>query len=215
MRLGNELDRVVAVGTITNSSEPTGIFQTSGVTTVLPTFPVTGPLMVTDAETLAWGINKVYRGSVWNPSYIASDTTYRRFRSVPVGTDDSRRVFGMDPANYMLFDWPFKINNNIPDGYVGFAALKMYRMYRREGTEVRYSEEGKTLMLANSALLFVRPLWRPVVRSHSGGCDDQRFNDWLKNSRAGPPSQRPFGSPPSSGGWPALLTPSSTNEDES
>lgn len=150
-----ELDKVVATGN--GTTQPTGLFTASGTTDVPSASGTSGPYSVGDAETLAWALPKAYRNQrVERCAFIGNDATYRRFRSVPRGTDDAQRIFGMDHMSYTLLEWPFRINNSIPDGYCGFSALRRYRMYRRLGSQVRWTDQGQTLALKNTSLLVLR-----------------------------------------------------------
>jgi hypothetical protein len=51
---------------------------------------------------LVFGIGKQYRVPHFNPMFVGNDVTYRRARSVNVGSGDARRVFGMDHSNDLV-----------------------------------------------------------------------------------------------------------------
>ena len=159
------LDRVILYGNVSGSAnEPTGIFNASGTTGIVPTFPVNGPLMVSDAETLMYGVAKATRGAQGGRvAFFSNDTTYRRFRSIPTGTDNSQRVFGMTIGDYKLLDVPYKVQNDVPDGYVGYGNMAYYRMYRRMGMEIRTVTDGITLAQSNTQAIVVRSRWAGSV----------------------------------------------------
>jgi hypothetical protein len=74
------LDRVIAVGD--GVSEPKGIFNTAGVTTV-PSSAPTGPLAIADAEGLMFGVNKAYRTSRGGRNVFISNEDLRQHRLLP------------------------------------------------------------------------------------------------------------------------------------
>ena len=154
MRMAQELDQVIAVGDGTN--EPQGIFTAPGTVAVGSVNGTSGPLAIADAEQLTFGVGKQYRVAGNNCMFIGSDQGYRRFRAVPVGTADQRRVFGMDHSNYTLLESPFKVCNDVPDGSFAFGAMKKYRLWRRMGMNLRMTNEGSTLTLADETLLFCK-----------------------------------------------------------
>lgn len=151
----SELDRVIAIGN--GSTEPVGIFGTSGITDIgVPAAGNGAAPQVDDYERLVFAVGKQYRNPAMRCAFIANDVSYKRARGIPVGGADARRVFGMDHQSYMVLDYPFVINNSISNAYAMFGALAKYRLYRRQAQEVRFTTEGKTLGLANTALLIVR-----------------------------------------------------------
>lgn len=149
-----EMDKVVAVGDGTN--QPTGLANTTGPTSVLATFPNNGPITADDAERLIFGVAKQYRLPAWQPCFVSNDQVYRRFRSIPLGTDNAGRLFGNEIKDYSLFGYDYRISNDMADNQLLFCCTRKYRMYRRSGTEIRWSQEGQTLMSKNTALLIVR-----------------------------------------------------------
>ncbi len=62
----------------------------------------------------------------------------------------------MNEQSYQILEYPYRVQNNIPDGEIAFCALRRYRMYRRMGQEVRWETTGQTLALKNTNLLVVR-----------------------------------------------------------
>ncbi len=153
-RFQAELDKCIAVGD--GSSQPEGIFSASGVNTLSAANGTSGPLTVGDIESLIFGVGKQYRISALAPSFVMTDEGYRRARAVPVGTSDQRRVFGMDHQRYMLMEYPARIANDVTEGSFAFCCLRKYRLYRRLGMQVQWSDAGETLMRKNTALLAVR-----------------------------------------------------------
>lgn len=152
--MANELDRVIAIGD--GTTQPQGIFTASGVTTLNSSGGAGAAPTVDDYEALLFAIGKQYRKSAYRCAYISSDTSYSRLRGIPVGTTDARRVFGMDHESYSTFGYPHRINNDVPNAKVGFGALARYRMYRRQGQEIRWVTEDAELARKNLSLLIVR-----------------------------------------------------------
>jgi HK97 family phage major capsid protein len=154
-RFSAELDRVIANGAATNASEPTGVFQSSGVT-VIPTSVPGGPTVLGDLESLMFGVGKQYRQPNMNPVFLSNDTCYRRCRGIPRGPIDAARLMGMDYSSYKLLEYPAKIQNDLSNNQCGFVCLSRYHMYRRLGTSMRWYREGQSLAMKNTALLVVR-----------------------------------------------------------
>src|SRR5690606_3375854 len=89
---------------------------------------------VDDYLSLAFSVEKQYRTPAMNCAYVANDTSYQRSRSIPVdASSDARLIHGMDVSSYRLFDWAYRIQNDIPNTKIGFFALKRYRLWRRSG----------------------------------------------------------------------------------
>jgi HK97 family phage major capsid protein len=153
-RLLAELDKVIVIGD--GSTQPEGIFTASGISAVVTDNP-SGPAAVDDLYSLVFAIGKQYRnGGSFRPCFVANDTTYSRFIGIPVSAQDQRRVFGMDPNQYTALGWPFKIQNDTPNTKIAYGAMQKYRMYRRQGNEVRWITESADLAKANTNLLVVR-----------------------------------------------------------
>jgi len=153
-RFQAELDNQIANGD--GTTEPEGIFTASGTSSISSENGTAGAATVGDVERLVFGIGKQYRRDNFKPRFGSSDTMYRRLCSVPVGASDARRVLQPDMAheNYTLMGRPFSIQNDVANGSVAFAALfKAYRLWQRQGTEMRFSDEGNTLMRRNTVLL--------------------------------------------------------------
>lgn len=151
-----ELDYVIAVGN--GTTQPQGIFN-APIIALNTANGVGGPFVVSDIESLMFGLPKQYRTPAMRVAYISNDATYARARGVPVGPNDSRRVFGMDEGGYNVLTWPWRINQSIPDNQLAFGALSRYRMYRRQGSETRFVDNGLTLALKNTVALVVRSRW--------------------------------------------------------
>ena len=148
------LDEQIAIGD--GSTEPEGLFTASGTTSVASANGTAGPFTAGDIEALCFGLGKQYRIPSFAPAYVTADTMYRRARQVPVSTADARRIFGMDHQAYTLLEYPVKIQNNITNGSIGFGCLSKYRLYKRSGPQMKIETGGKTLALANQALVYLR-----------------------------------------------------------
>ena len=156
------LDKVIAVGQTSNSTEPLGIFNTPGMTQVSAVLAgsLTGSAyhMITgDMEKLYFGLNKAMRAS--NPSsvvFLANDTQYRHVRAIPTAATWNTRAYGMDYDGYNVGGKSFKVQNDIADGTIGCVNLSFYRMYRRLGLQVRNVVEGLTLARTNTRALIFR-----------------------------------------------------------
>lgn len=159
-RLKSELDRVICVGNGFN--EPVGIISSPGMTAITSDNGVNGPPTVSDLEALIFGVPLAYRMQELNPGFIGNDTSYRRFRSIPVGPGDERRVFGQgmmgtdDTQRYQLFEYKFRVSNDLPNTKTLFGCLKRYRMYQAAGSQVIVERGGRALTLSNSVLIGVR-----------------------------------------------------------
>lgn len=126
---------------------------------------------VVDFETLIRSVPKQYRRPDLRSrtGFVFNDTSYFRARGIKVGTNDVRRVFGMDHQGYMLLEFPCFIQNNIANTKAGFFVLPFYRMYRRQGLEVRVETGGRTLALANKTLVVVRARYGGKLTDASAG----------------------------------------------
>lgn len=174
-KLSAELDRVTAGGN--GTSEPQGITVASGIGTVPSDNGAGGPPTLDDYEALMFAIGKQYRSKAMRPAFISNDVSYRRSRGIAIDTatpsTDQRPVFGLEAVNsYMTLDWPHRIQGDISNAIAVFGALARYRMYRRQGFEVRWEFGGKELARRNTALL--------IVRGRFGGrvIDPSAFAKW-------------------------------------
>lgn len=155
MVVQQQLDKFVAIGD--GVTEPLGIFNTAAPIVVESENGAGGKLTIGDLESLMFGLQKQYRfeaGAL--TAFVGNDLGYRRFRKIPVGPGDERRVQGMDYGSYTAIDRPFKIQNDIPDGHFVYANLKRYRMYRRLGMTVRVVTDGLQLASSNQRAIVVR-----------------------------------------------------------
>ncbi len=158
-RLKAELDRVIAVGNGFN--EPLGLALTSGLA-VVPSDTGGASVTVNDAEALIFAVPVQYRQQDWNPCFVGNDTVYRRFRGISVGPGDERRVFGQgmmgtdETQRYQLFEYRFRVCNDLTSNKLAFGCLKRYRLYQRLGMEVVRESGGRTLTLANTSLVGIR-----------------------------------------------------------
>ena len=149
------LDRVIACGNGTD--EPQGISAASGTISVSSGTGSSGPLDVSDAEALMFGVTKKYRSFKGGRcAFLGQEVSYKRFRAIPVSSSDQRRVFGMDHKSWSLHDYPFKVQEDITESTVMFANLGMYRLYRRRGMQIRVETAGQTLGLKNTMMVIAR-----------------------------------------------------------
>ncbi len=155
MVVQQNLDKFIAIGD--GVTQPLGIFNTVGYQNVNSDNGPGGRLSINDLESLMFGLQKQYRfeaGAM--TAYIGNDLGYRRFRKIPVGPGDERRVQGMDYGSYTAIDRPYKVQNDITTGQFAYANLKRYRMYRRLGMTVRVVTEGLQLATTNQRAIVVR-----------------------------------------------------------
>jgi HK97 family phage major capsid protein len=152
------LDRVIALGD--GVTEPTGIFNTTGATTVVSANGATGPLTVADAEALMFGVNKAFRTSRGGRNvFISNEVNYRRFRGIPTATGGNDRVFGDQYGDYNVLGHPFKIVPGVPNTKIAYQNLAYFRLYRRLGLTVKVEAGGKDLSLRNVRLIICRMRW--------------------------------------------------------
>lgn len=149
------LDRVIAVGD--GVVEPTGIFNTAGVTTVAAANGAAGPLTVADSEALMFGVNKAYRTSRGGRNvFVGNEVNYRRFRQIPTATGANDRVFGDQYGDYQVLGTNFKIIPQVPNNKLAYTNIAFYHMWRRLGMQVKVETAGKELSLKNLKLIVVR-----------------------------------------------------------
>jgi HK97 family phage major capsid protein len=166
-RLGNELDKVVAVGN--GTTQPTGIFTASGTNSVNAANTTSGPPVLADYSGLLFGIGKQYRDAMGRCCFISNDVSYQRSRNLQVaqtitpysgGTAailNQTPLMGLNSFNdYSGLGWPWRISPACANGEIAFGAMAKYRMYRRLGFEVRWITEGYELALRNEVALIVR-----------------------------------------------------------
>ena len=167
-----ELDDVIAAGN--GTTQPEGIFTASGVTAVNSDNGSTGPWSLDDIESLLFAVPKQYRIPSLNCAFVSNDTTYARWRGLALGTADARRLLGMDHESYSILSRPHRINASIGNQQAAFVAMKKYRLWRRAGLELGFETGGKTLTLANMALLHARARYAGelVDGNAAAVCDD-------------------------------------------
>lgn len=163
-----ELDRVIAVGN--GTSQPQGFFNASALNSVPSAEGEGGPLAVSDLESLLFGLPKQYVTKDMRPAFVGNQTTYQRVRGIPVGADDARRVFGTDEGSYEVLSWPFKIQQDIPNNNLAFLALSLYRLYRRAGQEMRFTDQGQTLFENNSVMYMCIGRYAGRLMNTQGAC---------------------------------------------
>lgn len=150
------LDEQVCVGD--GTTEPEGVLNATGTTTVNSTNGAVGPPTVGDYEGLLFGVPKNYKqGYPANRiTYAANETTYQRARGIAVGAGDQRRVFGMNQEDYSVLGHPYGIGEFFTNPQVLFVNWGRYRMYRRLGLTVKVTTEGKELVRNNFMLITAR-----------------------------------------------------------
>jgi hypothetical protein len=153
------LDYVIALGD--GVTQPKGLFNTSTVTTVASANGPAGPLTVSDGEALLFAVNKAFRVSRGGRNgYVGNEVVYRRFRSIPLGTQwANSRFAGTDYGSYTWLNFPFCVVPLVPNNELGFMNFAYYRMYRRVGFNVRVETGGKELTLKNVKLVVIRGRW--------------------------------------------------------
>lgn len=158
IRLAQWLDKEIAIGA--GTSGPTGLSATSSPLTFTFTNGSAGPLLVKDIVNFLFTLTKAYR--VKNPAvcFVGNDTFWQIIRRITVnGTTDQRLIFGYDVEKYMMLDRPFRINNDMTQVQSFVVDLSRFQMWRRKGLQFEFTTDGKTLMLANEALVTIRTRW--------------------------------------------------------
>jgi HK97 family phage major capsid protein len=157
-RFSAELDKVIAIGN--GTTQPEGIFNAASLNSISSTNGSGGPLVIADLENLSFGIGKQYRVPSWKPAFVCNDQDYRRARAIPWGSGSAftaqARALGPAYSEYKLLEWDAKIQNDIPQNSIVFGCLRKYRMYRRQGLEMRFVTEGMQLTQRNTVLLACR-----------------------------------------------------------
>jgi HK97 family phage major capsid protein len=118
-----------------------------------------GPLTISDLESLIFGVNIAYRRRGGRMAFIMNDVSYRRFRAIASATGWNTRLFGTNYEDYTLLGYPVRIVPTVPNNRIAFVNLAMYRLYRRQGMQVRVITDGKDLALTNQKLIVTRSLW--------------------------------------------------------
>lgn len=151
-RMLAEYDKVIAAGN--GTTQPQGFSVASGIATVNAAVPDTPSL--SDLEILLFALPLQIRRKPWNVAFVCSDHAYQRARAIPRGSDDAMRVLGADEQSYSILGIPCKIQNDLAVNQMFIAALKRYRLWRRLGQQVEFTDQGQTLRLKNTTLLTVR-----------------------------------------------------------
>jgi len=151
-RMANEMDKVVAVGN--GTTQPEGVMNKSGTTAV----SFGGATSIGNYESLLFGVGKQYRKAPGNRFVFAgNETAYQRARAMNVGTNDARRLFGLNHESYTLFPpRQYRICGDLTNQQLFAGDMSRYRMYRRLGLRTEWTTEGKSLMRSNTALLAIR-----------------------------------------------------------
>jgi len=174
-RLAAARDKLIANGNGTN--QPQGIFQASGLTTTTPDTPG-GTATLNDYITLMFSIGKQYRNPANKCAFLSNDTTYQRSRSIKIDTaspsTDQRPALAplTEISSYSSLGWRHAVQNDLTSPVCAFGALSKYRLYRRQGMEIRFEQGGATLARKNLVLL--------VARARFGGrvMDASAFAKW-------------------------------------
>lgn len=159
-RFRNELDKMIANGN--GTTQPEGIFQKSGVSTVASDNGASGPPTLDDYESLMFTVGKQYRSPAMRPVFISNDTSYQRSRAIAIDTaatttDQRPALAPLTEINtYRTLGWGHKIENNLGNTAIGFGCMAKYRLYRRLGFSVEWHQGGTTLARKNMALLICR-----------------------------------------------------------
>ena len=126
----NWLDNVLATGNGTN--QPQGMLTFATPITCMPENPTQGPVAIADLETLLAAMPLAYQQAEGaRLFYLGTQTTYQRYRGIPVSAEDSRRVLGLDERSYQVLGIPFKINSTVTNNQLSLVNGGGYRLYRR------------------------------------------------------------------------------------
>jgi HK97 family phage major capsid protein len=182
MRLASELDKVCAVGN--GTTQPQGIFNASGTASFNADNTTAGPPTINDYMSMMFSVAKQYRVAAYRPAFISNDVSYQRSRAVQVAQKtafwngatatsvNQLPVFSPlnDVQNYVTMGTPHRINQSIGNSDIAYGALAKYRMYRRQGFEVRWVTEGVELARRNTVMLVVRGRFGAQVVDPSAFC---------------------------------------------
>ena len=159
-----EMDDVIATGD--GTTQPEGIFTASGVTTINAAGGAGAAPQVGDYESLYFDVGKAFRQEAGNRFvYVGTDTSYKRARGIPVdSSNDARRIFGLNQKDYTVFDNRYRVNSTVGNANIAGVAMNRYRMYRRQGLEVRIVNDDRESVRRNTELV--------VVRARFGGALD-------------------------------------------
>ena len=165
--LMNFLDQGIAAGDGTTFI--LGIFNTSSTKTYTAANNTAGPVKVSDINSMIKALPLEYRnknaGDVMI-CWLSTDALYFRIKGIVTGlSGDQRLVYGYELEKYMLQTRPYKItdSSSVAGSQLAFGRMDKYRMWRRKGMTFEVSTQGKTLMLANEALITMRSRWAGQV----------------------------------------------------
>lgn len=171
------LDRVIAAGN--GTTEPQGIINASGVADVTSQHGTAGPVDILDAINLIFAVTAPYRRAypAANLRFCSTETTYKRFRSLQVGTSDARLVFGNDLGADSPELLTYKVayeSNGMSNSDIFFAQLGAYWLYRRQGLRLVYEDRGSALVRANTVLIGadMRYAGKLTRGGYAAVCDD-------------------------------------------
>jgi len=159
-RFREEMDNVIAANAGTTA--PQGVLYASGISAITPSGGAGAAQTVADYEGLMFGVKKQYRAEARPGNqavFIGTETSYQRARSIVVSATDQRRVFGMETNTheaYSILGHRYAINESLSNAQILFCCLNRYRLYRRQGFEVRVVTEDKELARKNQRLILVR-----------------------------------------------------------
>ncbi|MEX1095344.1 MAG: phage major capsid protein [Planctomycetales bacterium] len=162
-RLQAELDKVISVGD--GGTQPAGIFTSAGLTSVSAANGATGPPTLADYLSLLFSLPKQYRNANMRPMFVSNDVTYQRSREIRVDANspsvDQRPVMTDTSvkggfSSYETAGLPHKVQTDIGNRSCAIVAMSRYRMYRRQGLEIRWEQGGKDLARRNMMLLVFR-----------------------------------------------------------
>lgn len=150
------LDEQVCVGD--GTTEPEGVVNASGITSVSAANGNPGPPTVGDYEGLLFAIPKQYNpaNTRLRTTFGATQATYRKARGIAVSGTDQRRVFGTvqsSHGSYMLLEHPYRIGEFFTNAQILFCNWSKYRLYRRMGMSINVERGGKELVLNNLLLI--------------------------------------------------------------
>lgn len=110
-----------------------------------------------DAEGVAFGL-PVAEMLEADARYVCNYTTYKRMCQVPIGDSDARRVLHPDMKHwrFQMLGFPVSIEEHCANGTIGFFTPRRYNWYTRGGPVLDIETRGRTLILSNQAMIFVR-----------------------------------------------------------
>ena len=160
------LDEQIQIGD--GTTEPQGIFEASGTTTVAGS---AANLTAAKYMDLMFGIPKEYRsGAAANQiAFCGTWTSYNRSRQIgATATAITENHIDQNHMGMTFMQQPYAIaGTNQTNAKISYCNYKRYRMYRRLGASFRTTTEGKTLVLANNMLITMRARFGGQLESGS------------------------------------------------